>query len=95
MHSKGHFISTSVFIVLLTLISGIFTPAFSQDDSGHFTLQLIHAADMEGDIEALENAPRLSSERATATSPDRFSQRETIEVFAAFWEVRDQDVRIS
>ena len=48
MHSKGHFISTSVFIVLLTLISGIFTPAFSQDDSGHFTLQLIHAADMEG-----------------------------------------------
>ena len=61
MHSKRHFISTSVFIVLLTLILGIFISAFSQDDSGHFTLQLLHAADMEGDIEALENAPRFSS----------------------------------
>ena len=61
MHSKGYFMSSSVFIALLTLISGIFTPAFSQDDSEHFTLQLLHAANMEGDIEALENAPRFSS----------------------------------
>ena len=61
MHSKGYFISSSVFIALLTLISGIFTLAFSQDDSEHFTLQLLHAANMEGDIEALENAPRFSS----------------------------------
>ena len=61
MYGKGHLFSTSVFIVLLTLILGIFRPAYSQDDSGHFTLQLLHAADMEGDIEALENAPRFSS----------------------------------
>ena len=57
MYSKGHLFSTSVFIVLLTVILGIFRPAFSQD----FTLQLLHAADMEGDIEALENAPWFSS----------------------------------
>ena len=36
------------------------TPAFSQNEEG-FTLQLLHAADMEGGIEALENAPRFSS----------------------------------
>ena len=46
------------------------TPTFSQDNetdlnsqetSQNFTLQLLHAADMEGGIEALENAPRFSS----------------------------------
>ena len=61
MFNKGHLFSISVFIVLLTLILGIFRPAFSQEDSGQFTLQLLHAADMEGGIEALENAPRFSS----------------------------------
>ena len=43
--------------VSLTLGS---TPAFSQNEES-FTLQLLHAADMEGGIEALENAPRFSS----------------------------------
>ena len=57
MYSKRRLFSLSVFIVLLTLILGIFRPAFSQD----FTLQLLHAADMEGGIEALDNAPRFSS----------------------------------
>ena len=61
MHSKGRFFSTSVYIVIFILISGIFKPAFSQDGAGRFTLQLLHAADMEGGIEALENAPRFSS----------------------------------
>ena len=36
------------------------TPAFSQNEED-FTLQLLHAADMEGGVEALENAPRFSS----------------------------------
>ena len=57
MYSKKRLFSLSVFIALLTLILGIFRPAFSQD----FTLQLLHAADMEGGIEALDNAPRFSS----------------------------------
>ena len=47
-------------IVFSILLLGILTPAFSQNKDG-FTLQLLHAADMEGGIEALENAPRFSS----------------------------------
>ena len=35
-------------------------PAFSQNEES-FTLQLLHAADMEGGIEAFKNAPRFSS----------------------------------
>ena len=49
-------LSTLLF-VSLTLGS---LPAFSQNEE-RFTLQLLHAADMEGGIEALENAPRFSS----------------------------------
>ena len=47
-------------IVFSILLLGILTPAFSQNE-GSFTLQMLHAADMEGGIEALENAPRFSS----------------------------------
>jgi 2',3'-cyclic-nucleotide 2'-phosphodiesterase (5'-nucleotidase family) len=65
MHNKGHFISTSVFTVLSTLMLGISTPAFSQnlnqEAASSFTLQLLHTADIESGIEALENAPRFSS----------------------------------
>ena len=46
------------------LLLGLLTPAFSQNEetpSSKTTLQLLHAADMEGGIEALENAPRFSS----------------------------------
>ena len=46
-----------LFIITLALGS---TPAFSQTEAP-FRLQLLHAADMEGGIEALENAPRFSS----------------------------------
>ncbi len=51
-------------IVFLILLLGILTPAFSQNEDpalSKTTLQLLHAADMEGGIEALENAPRFSS----------------------------------
>ena len=64
MSRKGHFISISVFSVLVTLIVGAFAPVFSDNGAEtdvNFTLQLLHAADMEGDVEALENAPRFSS----------------------------------
>ncbi len=64
MYKKEHFISISVFSVLATLILGAFAPVFSENGAEtppSFTLQLLHAADMEGDIEALENAPRFSS----------------------------------
>ena len=47
-------------IVFSILLLGIFTPVFSQNVE-NFRLQLLHAADMEGGIEALENAPRFSS----------------------------------
>ncbi len=47
-------------IVFSILLLGILTPAFSQNEES-FRLQLLHAADMEGGIEALENAPRFSS----------------------------------
>ncbi len=51
-------------IVFSILLLGILTPAFSQNEDpalSKTTLQLLHAADMEGGIEALENAPRFSS----------------------------------
>ncbi|MYF99807.1 T9SS type A sorting domain-containing protein [Candidatus Poribacteria bacterium] len=51
-------------IVFLILLLGILTPAFSQNGETLMSktrLQLLHAADMEGGIEALENAPRFSS----------------------------------
>ena len=51
-------------IVFSILLLGILTPAFSQNEEAPLsktTLQLLHAADMEGGIEALENAPRFSS----------------------------------
>ena len=47
-------------IVFSILLLGLLTPAFSQDEVS-FRMQLLHAADMEGGIEALENAPRFSS----------------------------------
>ena len=50
-------------LLLGSLTLGI-TPAFSQNEEAPLsktTLQLLHAADMEGGIEALENAPRFSS----------------------------------
>ena len=51
-------------IVFSILLLSLLTPAFSQNGeppSSKTTLQLLHAADMEGGIEALENAPRFSS----------------------------------
>lgn len=51
-------------IVFSILLLGILTPAFSQNEEVSLSktrLQLLHAADMEGGIEALENAPRFSS----------------------------------
>jgi len=68
MNNKSVAILT--FVVLSISILVFLTPAFSQDNeaelnsqetSQNFTLQLLHAADMEGGIEALENAPRFSS----------------------------------
>ena len=59
MLPKQHTISISVFIVLSALILGY--PAFSQDIPARFTLQLLHAADLEGGVEALDNAPRFSA----------------------------------
>lgn len=57
---KAHTTLTILSILLLGSLTLGITPAFSQDQAG-FTLQLLHAADMEGGIEALENAPRFSS----------------------------------
>ena len=63
--SRGQYvISISLFSVLATLTLGTITPVFSDNRAEtdvSFTLQLLHAADMEGDIEALDNAPRFSS----------------------------------
>ena len=64
MYRKKHFISIFVFSVVATLILGALTLASSENRTEipvSFTLQLLHAADMEGDLEALENAPRFSS----------------------------------
>ena len=71
MQSKERFVPSFVglkapttLIIFSILLLGSLTleiiPAFSQNEVG-FTLQLLHAADMEGGIEALENAPRFSS----------------------------------
>ena len=75
MQNKEPFVPNSVglkarvtTIVLSILLFGSFTLvgtfAFSQNGEAPLsktTLQLLHAADMEGGIEALENAPRFSS----------------------------------
>ena len=56
--------STLVVLAMFSLMFVLLTPAFSQDGEEadmSFTLQLLHAADMEGGVEALENAPRFSS----------------------------------
>ena len=55
MLSKQHAISISVCIIFSALIP--VSPAFSQDTPAHFTLQLLHAADLESGVEALKNAP--------------------------------------
>ena len=57
---NAHTITTILSILLLCTLTLVSTPAFSQNEES-FTLQLLHAADMEGGIEALENAPRFSS----------------------------------
>ena len=57
MLSKQHAISISVCIIFSFLIS--VSPIFSQDTPAHFTLQLLHAADLEGGVDALDNAPPL------------------------------------
>ena len=71
MHNKEPFVPNVIGlkahitkIVFSILLLGILTPAFSQNGeapSSKTTLQLLHAADMEGGIEALENAPHFSS----------------------------------
>ena len=64
MYRRRHSISILLFSLLATLISDAFAPVMSDNGAeteASFTLQLLHAADMEGDIEALENAPRFSS----------------------------------
>ena len=71
MQNKGPFVPNVIGlkahitkIVFSILLLGILTPAFSQNEEAPLsktTLQLLHAADMEGGIEALENAPRFSS----------------------------------
>ena len=59
MLAKPKTISLSVFIILSALILN--NLAFSQDTPARFTLQLLHASDLEGGVEALDNAPRFSS----------------------------------
>ena len=64
MYRRRYATSIFLFSVLATLVIGTFTLVFSESEAEtdvSFTLQLLHAADMEGDIEALENAPRFSS----------------------------------
>ncbi|RKU30656.1 hypothetical protein C6497_02965 [Candidatus Poribacteria bacterium] len=71
MQNKGLFIPNTIglkthiiTIVFLILLLSILTPTFSQNEENPLsktTLQLLHASDMEGGIEALENAPRFSS----------------------------------
>ncbi len=60
MHNNA----TLVFLAIFSLMFGVLCSAFSQDGAEaevSFTLQLLHAADMEGGVAALENAPRFSS----------------------------------
>ena len=59
MLAKPKTISLSVFIIFSVLILN--NLAFSQDIPARFTLQLLHAADLEGGVEALDNAPRFSA----------------------------------
>lgn len=59
MFVKQHVVSISVFIVLSFLILSY--PSFSQDTPARFRLQLLHASDLEGGVEALDNAPRFSA----------------------------------
>ena len=64
MYRKKHVISLFGFSVLTILVFGVLTSAFADNMTEapvSFTLQLLHAADMEGGIEAFENAPRFSS----------------------------------
>ena len=64
MYRRRYAISIFLFSVLATLTIGAFMLVFSESEAEtdvSFTLQLLHAADMEGDIEALENAPRFSA----------------------------------
>ena len=59
MRPNQHAIPITVFIVLTFLILNY--PSLSQGTPARFTLQLLHAADLEGGVEALDNAPRFSS----------------------------------
>ncbi len=64
MYRKKHVIPIFGFSILTTLVFGILTPTFAENMTEppvSFTLQVLHAADMEGGIEAFENAPRFSS----------------------------------
>ena len=61
---NAHTTTTIFSILLLGALTFVSTSAFSQNEeppTSKSTLQLLHAADMEGGIEALENAPRFSS----------------------------------
>ena len=55
---KAHITMIILSILLLGSLTLGSMLAFSQNEE-NFTLQLLHAADMEGGIEALENAPRF------------------------------------
>ena len=64
MYRKTRFIALVVLSALTALTLGWVTPVFSENGAEtnvSFTLQLLHAADMEGDVEALDNASRFSS----------------------------------
>ncbi len=64
MYKKKHFISIFGFSVLTILVFGVLTSTFADNMTEvpvDFTLQLLHAADMEGGIEAFENVPQFSS----------------------------------
>ena len=64
MYRKKHVISLFGFSVLTILVFGVLTSASADNMTEapvSFTLQLLHAADMEGGIEAFENVPRFSS----------------------------------
>ncbi len=64
MSEQKGIISILIFSMMTILICGNLTPSFSRNSTEppvNFTLQLLHAADMEGGIEAFENAPRFSS----------------------------------
>ena len=61
---KAHRILIILSILLISPLTLGITPAYSQGEEAPIsktTFQLLHAADMEGGIEALENAPRFSS----------------------------------